>query len=113
MKQAKGKILTEKIQVFHYWFLTTPNSYKKECMGVVQDSSMDYNTLTIIVQRGQQNCMKRKVAMWRTLYLKYKNNRKGEQQCEEESQTMWRKNKQHEEESQTMQKKRAATQQGE
>jgi hypothetical protein len=91
MKQAKGKILIEKIQVFHYWFSTTPNSCKKECMGVVQDSSMDYNTPTIIVQRGQQNCMKRKVAMWRTLYLKYKNNRKGEQQCEEESQVTQRK----------------------
>jgi hypothetical protein len=30
-------------------------------MGVVQDSSMNNNTPTIIMQRGQHGCMKRKV----------------------------------------------------
>jgi hypothetical protein len=45
---SKRKILTEKIQFFNSQLSTTPTSYKKECRGVVQDSSMNNNTPIVI-----------------------------------------------------------------
>jgi hypothetical protein len=41
-------------------------------MGVIQDFSTNNNTQTIAKQRGQKNCMRRRVVAQRTFYLKYK-----------------------------------------
>jgi hypothetical protein len=48
-KQREKKTLLKKKQVVDYQLSTTPNSCKKECKGVVQDSSTNSNTLTIVM----------------------------------------------------------------
>jgi hypothetical protein len=53
--------------VFGFQLLTTPNSCKKECRGLIQDFSNNNTTTT---QRGEENNAKRRATPQRTLYLK-------------------------------------------
>jgi hypothetical protein len=70
MEISKGKILMKKILIFNFQLPTIPNSCKKECREVIQDSSMNNNTPTTTTQRREENNAKKKTTTQRTLYLK-------------------------------------------